>query len=624
MGACLVLALAMFTALAAPATAPSPKAAAVRQAVTSGVTTLTQAEAVASDWDTAMPPVTGWVPVKLMDHWNQRWPRHDGVVWYRLHWNQVGGNVPVGLLLDYVCMADAVWVNGSLVQRDPSLVEPLSRSWTAPQYFLLDRPLLRTGENTLLIRVSGLAAYQPGLGVVRVGTPAAVYRLYRQGMFWRYNIHLFNFAMSAVLGVLFLTFWLLRRRDSVFGWYALATLLGAGYAWNYVAASTWPFASTDAWQAMNAALFLAAAATFCVFLLRFCERRRPRLESALLLAAACSVAMALGLPHVMGPLRNLWILPAVAVYYLAILIFLWHAVRVPRADIRAMALCLLVPVAVSVQQLLVFLQVIHSSNYDLLALTSPVSLIGMSFAVAWRFAAAMRRVEGFNVELRHEVETATARLTATLGHAHTLALANAHANERLSLVRDLHDGFGGSLVGAIARLEHQSSPEAVGTVATLKELCDDLRLVIDTTTHEQDMDLVGLLAPLRYRWNQRLELAGIDARWHLDGLDGCRLGTVGSLDLLRFLQECLTNVLKHSGAAHAVVAIVRTDAGLDVAVRDDGRGFDQAAGARGAGLASLAQRCRRLDGQMRVITRVGNGTNIELAVPIEASAASAP
>ncbi|MBD8897501.1 ATP-binding protein [Rhodanobacter sp. DHG33] len=585
-----------------------------RTEATHPVLTLTQAEAVRSDWNAAAPPATGWVPVKLMDYWDKRWPRHDGVVWYRLHWNQTDANAPVGILLDYVCMADEVWVNGSLLYRDTHLVEPLSRSWIVPQHFMLDRPLLRAGENTLLVRASGLAAYQPGLGTVSIGAPATIRASYEQAMFWRFNIHLFNFALSTVLGVLFLMFWLLRRRETVFGWYALTTLFGAAYDWNFVASSTWPLASTDAWEGMNAAMFLASATTFCVFLLRFCELRWRRTEAALLAATVAALLMALFAPHAMGVWRNVWIVPTIALDYVAILAFQWHAVRTPRADLRVMAACLAVPVLVSLIDLLVFFEILPAGNNNLGAVTSPLTLVGMGFAVAWRFSAAMRRVEGFNIELRHEVEVATAQLSDTLSREHTLALANTRIGERLNLVRDLHDGFGGSLLGAITTLEQSPpSPETTRTVATLKELRDDLRLVIDTTTHEQDTDLAGLLAPLRHRWSQRLEAAGIDSRWQLDDLDDCRLGAMRSLDLLRFLQEALTNVLKHSGASKVHVDVQRSGDHLRAGVRDDGRGFDPANhGSRGAGLASMQSRAARLGGRLELLAIPGSGASVGL------------
>lgn len=587
-------------------------------ATAAAVMTIDRADAVRASWDSVAPPVTGWTPVKLMDYWNIRWPHHDGVVWYRLHWTQASADAPVGLLLDYVCLADAVYVNGTLVYRDPQLVEPLSRRWIAPQFFVVDKPLLQVGENTLLVRVSGLAAYQPGFGTVRIGNDAAVQALYRDGVRWRYDVRLFNFAISAVLGVLFGMLWLLRRRDTVYGWYALSTLFGAGYAWNYVTASTWPFASTDAWQAFVVALLVTSTCSFTVFLLRFCERRWPRTEAAMGLASVAAFAFALLDPHRMGPWRNLWVLPTILFYYATIATFLWHAARSQRIEVRVLGVCLLLPILLSFHDLALYLELIHGDNY-IGALTSPLSLIGMAFAVAWRFSAAMRRVEGFNVELRHEVDLATARLGDTLAREYALALDNTRIGERLNLVRDLHDGFGGSLLGAIAALENpQRPPEPARVVGTLKELRDDLRLVIDTTTHEQDSDLAGLLAPLRHRWSQRMDMADIDSRWQLENLDGLHLGPARSLDLLRLLQEALTNVLKHSHAGHVGVTVRRADTQLSIEVRDDGCGFDPATTCGnhggGAGLASLRTRAARLGAELVLDTAPGHGAALRVAV----------
>ena len=39
-------------------------------------------------WDDTTPPADGWTPVTLPDSWAGRWPGFDGVVWYRLTWEQ--------------------------------------------------------------------------------------------------------------------------------------------------------------------------------------------------------------------------------------------------------------------------------------------------------------------------------------------------------------------------------------------------------------------------------------------------------------------------------------------------------------------------------------------------------
>lgn len=583
--------------------------------------TLDRAEAAPADWNDWTPPRTGWVPVTLMDQWQARWPGHDGVVWYRLHWRQADARAPTGLLIDYACLSAAVYLNGSAIARDASLVEPLSRTWHTPRYFLLDAPLLRAGENTLLVRVSGLAAYQPAFGTVTVGDPAQVEAQYRRGKLVRHDLQLLDTAIGAVLAALFGLFWLLRRQDTTYGWYALNGLFGMLYGYNFVATSPWPFATTDAWQAFNGACYVAVAATYAIFLLRYAERRWPRAERALLAACATVFVLALALPHGMGPHRNLYIVPTIGFHYLASIAFIVFAARSGRRDYQVLAACVMAPIAISVYDLGVYLGLIRGDTF-IGSFTSPVMLLGMGFVLAYRFVGAMKRAEGFNAELQREVAAATGELAMTLNRQHALELSHSRAGERLKLVRDLHDGFGGTLVGAIAQLEQTPETTAkADVVALLKDMRDDLRLVIDSTAQEQ-ADLAALIAPLRHRAGRLLEAADIDVRWQLDGLDGVALDSARSLDLLRLLQEALTNVFKHSRARRVDVRVARVGEHMEVQVRDDGRGLgDGDASARfdggGAGFGSMRLRAQRLGGVLQVAS-AADGTDLRVAFPLAA------
>ncbi|NUO76310.1 MAG: histidine kinase [Lysobacter sp.] len=566
-----------------------------------GVALLDRAEAARSDWNAAAPPAAGWTPVTLLDVWNKRWPGHDGVVWYRLHWHQDDPRRPTALLADYMSLSGAIYVNGEAVARDPQLVEPLSRTWNAPHYVLLPPSLLRAGDNSVWLRVSGLSDYLPGAGPVRVGDPQALQQRYRSERFVRYDIKLINLAMAVVLGGVFLLMWLLRRKDSVYGWFALTELAGSLYGYNHIATTIWPLGRTDAWQAFNAAFYVVAGACYALFLLRYCERRYPRLERALAVLSALALLSAALAPAWMGPHRNLWFAVGGLVYYVSIGWFLLQAWRSRRPDALVLAACLLLPVLVSFRDFAVFFGWAEGTTYWL-SLTSVLTLVGIGFVLSYRFVAAMRRVEGFNLELKREVEHATSELAATLSRQHALELAHSRAGERLQLVRDLHDGFGGTLVATIAQLERApgDTPKAA-VVTTLKELRDDLRLVIDSTAREH-ADLAAQLAPLRHRLGRLLETADIDSRWQLQGLDGVALDSARSLDLLRLLQEALTNVFKHSRARRVDVRIVRVDERLQLRVDDDGEGMAAVSGDAdgGAGLASMRLRAQRLGGELRI------------------------
>lgn len=160
-------------------------------------------EAVRSDWNAMQPPADGWEPVTLEDNWHDRWPDYDGVAWYRLKFDFADGQRQSALFIDYWSLAGAVWLNGSLLDRDASLVEPLSRSWNTSRLINVSPPVLRYGENELLFRISSLAPYSPGLGSVVLGDAEALAKRYAQANIIRHDVPILNLAMTLTLGVFF-------------------------------------------------------------------------------------------------------------------------------------------------------------------------------------------------------------------------------------------------------------------------------------------------------------------------------------------------------------------------------------------------------------------------------------
>ena len=83
----------------------------------------------------------------------------------------------------------------------------------------------------------------------------------------------------------------------------------------------------------------------------------------------------------------------------------------------------------------------------------------------------------------------------------------------------------------------------------------------------------------------------------------------------------MNNVVRHSGAADAAIQVRRAADAITVTVRDNGRGFavqHNGAGslAGGFGLSHIAERARILDGQVDVTSAPGQGTRLELTVPV--------
>lgn len=569
------------------------------------------AEAVrGTGWTDQAPPTGGWTPVTLPDSWAERWPGFDGVAWYRLTWEQPASaqGQETGLLLDYLNMAGAVSLNGTPIWRDNSLVEPLTRAWNTPRYWLLAPPLLRPGSNTLLIRVSGFSAYQAGLGPVGLGPPAAMQARYERERLLRRDLQVLGLAISAAVSAFFAALWLLRRRETAYGWFALMSVLWLLFGYNQVATSPWPFATNHSWQALNTSLLLAFGLSFIVFTLRFCGRRMPRLEIATLLVVAVGWAdLWLAGPASLTTHRAIWTLVGGLMTIAVASAAMVQAWRTRERALVALAPFMAVTATAATHDLLAYTQVIDSNIYYA-TMSSYALLLGMALIQAGRFVSSLQRIENFNTELIEEVNAAKAELAATLAQRHALELAHARIGERVNLVSDLHDGLGGMLLGSIATLER--TPEKLSApqlLAMLKSLRDDLRLIIDANGQDDGVHALGdLLAPLRHRLTALLDANGIDCRWQVSGIERLVLSPSQNLDLLRFLQEALTNVLKHSGARRVDVALSRAGAELELGVRDDGNGFVvDAQQGRGTGLRSMRARAQRLGGELRLQSQPG-------------------
>ena len=93
-------------------------------------------------------------------------------------------------------------------------------------------------------------------------------------------------------------------------------------------------------------------------------------------------------------------------------------------------------------------------------------------------------------------------------------------------------------------------------------------------------------------------------------------------EVLRIAQEAVTNTLKHAHARHLVVELSLSMGCLYLLIRDDGRGFDAAAGS-GDGLRNMRARAAALGGVLSISSAAGRGTTIALTVPLASGGSDA-
>jgi signal transduction histidine kinase len=584
----------------------------------------TRAEAVRSDWLAKEPPVDGWQSVSIPDVWRSRWPEFDGVVWYRLEWEQAQRPEPIGLALEYMRMAGEVSVNGTLLHRDPSLVEPVTRAWNTPRFWIISPPVLRVGKNTMLVRVSGFAAFRGGLGPVVLGSPAAVQSIHEADEFRRLGSKAFMGAVAATLSCVFLILWGFRRSELAFGWFGLNMLVWfiqrTPYVWTI---DSWPLNTTYMYQSTRFCTTLLFVATFTMFVFRFCERRFPRIERAMwLLIAALMLWLFVGAHDSSYRYRELAIaLVSAAIMSAASISLVVFAWRSKQPDQRMLSLVSFLYVGAVVHDLLVYTTVIKSNHY-LFEVTVTFTALAIFWVLALRYARNLRRIENFNSELRQEIETARSELSVALRHQHETEMTHARIGERLNLVRDIHDGLGGSLVGSIAAIEHApQNASAPYLLSLLKALRDDLRLIIDSAANQSDGDasLGDQLIPIRHRMTRLLDASNIECTWDVDGIAKLTLDSARVLDVLRFLQEALTNVMKHSAATRVTVRVHADANALSLEVIDNGSGIDPLKATdtlHSAGMRNMQARAKRLGGKWHVQSAPGQTTVAIYHVPL--------
>lgn len=108
---------------------------------------------------------------------------------------------------------------------------------------------------------------------------------------------------------------------------------------------------------------------------------------------------------------------------------------------------------------------------------------------------------------------------------------------------------------------------------------------------------------------------------HAEGLQQ-RLDSNTETVLYRVIQECVNNVIKHSGANKLDISLIKDADGISVTVEDNGRGFDTADKKKfeGIGLKNISSRVTFLKGTVDFDSSPGKGTLVAIHVPVGADA----
>lgn len=193
--------------------------------------------------------------------------------------------------------------------------------------------------------------------------------------------------------------------------------------------------------------------------------------------------------------------------------------------------------------------------------------------------------------------------------------------ERRSIALELHDGIGQILTALINHLKHSaedgSSAENHQSVDLAKTALTEVRRM-SRALRPSVLDDLGLEAALRWLTRTTSESSGLDIElaWNEPGV---ALDKQSETLVFRIVQEALTNTARHANASRARVAIDSGNGSLQVAISDNGVGFDAdavlSATDSGFGARGMRDRAELFGGRLYVDSEPGAGTSLLLELP---------
>ena len=212
----------------------------------------------------------------------------------------------------------------------------------------------------------------------------------------------------------------------------------------------------------------------------------------------------------------------------------------------------------------------------------------------------------------------------------TRRLEEAKEEERRRIARELHDEMGQTLTAAkinLSILGRPQPPDAgqqriVDTIGLVDRMIGHVR-ALSLDLRPPMLDELGLSAALRGYLEAVTRRSGIQIQLSEEVPIASDLPQEIAITAFRVVQEAITNVIRHAGAATATVRIRCQPGLLSISVRDNGRGFnvpetlDRAARGAHLGLLGLTERVRGLGGSVTIDSSPGHGAKLRIRIPYE-------
>jgi PAS domain S-box-containing protein len=208
-------------------------------------------------------------------------------------------------------------------------------------------------------------------------------------------------------------------------------------------------------------------------------------------------------------------------------------------------------------------------------------------------------------------------------------LLQAQDDERRHIARELHDSAGQTLtvmgmhLAKLIDTTKLTAPQLVKDAEEIHNLLQRLSQEIRTASyllHPPLLEEVGLPLALDWYTQGLKERSGLQIALNISR-DLGRFPVPVELAIYRIVQECLTNIHRHSGSKSAEIDIARDNGTIIVNVKDRGKGISPArlaeiqSSGKGVGIGGMRERMRLIHGSLDIESN-GTGVTVQAKIPI--------
>jgi two-component system sensor histidine kinase DegS len=212
-----------------------------------------------------------------------------------------------------------------------------------------------------------------------------------------------------------------------------------------------------------------------------------------------------------------------------------------------------------------------------------------------------------------------------------LKIILAQEEERKRIAREIHDGLAQTMANVVLRSEIAERMLGMQQYPAVKEELVDLKGQVRGSLEEvrkiifnlrpMALDDLGLTPTLRKYIQDFEEKTKVHTKFDVVGRE-TRLPSGMEVAIFRLVQECFSNVLKHSNASSVALEITFQIQMVKITIQDNGIGFDvdyteaRASAGNHFGLMGMRERVELLEGRLDIESALGEGTRISMLIPI--------